>query len=165
MAVELTYSPSALPGSCKSCGGSGPEKMPMVDTKTTEDFHGAVYYCRECLFDMATLFGFTLPEQADETKVQLTYFQVENTRLQKVVASLEGAIDGLVSSGMYTLVDVPDPILHEAITDAETGPSDSDKESRVREGAVIEPSDDSLLAGVHSNQQQLSNDDEFRFNF
>ncbi len=160
--MELTFSPNSLPGACKSCGGSGPEKMPMVDTKTSEEFHGAVYYCRECLYTMAALFGFTLPENSEEIKDKLTYVLVENVRLQEVIVSLEGAIDGLVSSGKYSLTGVSDPILHETLADSEAGLRDSNNPSGSGEGKTSESSNDSLLAGLHSDKQQFTDSEEFK---
>lgn len=43
------------PGQCRSCGGA---KLPLIDMQYLEEYHGAVYYCVECITEIATLFGF-----------------------------------------------------------------------------------------------------------
>ncbi len=51
--------PSALPGSCKCCGSAS--KKFYIDTGTQEEFYGAVYYCNDCMGEMAELAGYVTP--------------------------------------------------------------------------------------------------------
>lgn len=167
MGLELTHSPQALPGCCKLCGSAS--RSPFIDTGSSEEFHGAVYYCSECVGAMASLMGYISSDRAEFLQNALKEAEAENSLLKLQVENLERAIDGLVGSGSFpSSGNHADIVLHEASTDSEEGSPDKSRhpsysaprtegELGEGEGTSPESSDDEGMADVHSTE--LSNDD------
>lgn len=57
---QITYAPQASPGQCRICGGA---KLPLIDMQYSEDSHGAVYYCYDCIVEVANLLDYVSPKQ------------------------------------------------------------------------------------------------------
>lgn len=167
MGLELTHSPQALPGCCKLCGSAS--RAPFIDTGSSEEFHGAVYYCSECVGAMASLMGYISSERAEFLEGALKEAEAENILLKLQVENLERAIDGLVGSGSFpSSSNLADTVLHETPTSPEERSSSKSRHpshsaSRTEgelgegEGAPSESSDDEGMADLHS--AELSNDD------
>lgn len=155
MGMQLTHSPQALPGCCRLCGSSS--KLPLLDINYSEEFHGAIYYCKECTFNMASLFGFITPEVADTLKVTIEDLVIQNEQLINKVRELEGAIRGMVNSGSFTSADnsdsITEPIVLETPTEPENGSQGDSDQLGDGEGTFVESSDEQGLADVYSGEQ------------
>lgn len=57
---QITYAPQASPGQCRICGGA---KLPLIDMQYSEDSYGAVYYCKDCIVEIANLLDYISPKQ------------------------------------------------------------------------------------------------------
>ena len=103
--MQLTHSPQALPGSCKGCGSG--TKLPFVDTGWSEDYHGAIYYCRECVATMAELFGFITPEQAAELRANIEEFSDRCNALaaeNRSLKYLQDAVDDVLNRRSHSRI-------------------------------------------------------------
>jgi hypothetical protein len=94
--MELITTPVALPGCCFQCGNA--ERQFYVDTGRSMEFHGAVYYCNECLAEMAHAAGYLIPEEADKLRTDILAALSEIERLNRVNDGLEKVVDGLLAS-------------------------------------------------------------------
>lgn len=108
MTMSLTYSPQALPGCCRKCGSAA--KTPMVDLGYNEDYHGAVYYCVECMGEIANLFGFTTPVETEKARAEihrltsrLDTLIMQNKELEHINEAIERAgyhkLPSIISTG------------------------------------------------------------------
>lgn len=80
---QFIETPVAAPGCCKCCGSA--TKKFYIDTGTQEEFYGAVYYCCECIGEMANLAGFVSPIANFETLELLEGLYNERQAYQAVV--------------------------------------------------------------------------------
>lgn len=91
----LMQSPGALPGKCGGCG-KATEPRGFIDTGFDADFYGVLYYCYECVLDMASKFGFVTPEVVEELKRRIGELEVETTNQRAAILGLEDTVDGLL---------------------------------------------------------------------
>lgn len=160
--MKLVETPHALPGSCKACGSGS--KPPYIDTETSEEFHGAVYYCHECAGQIAQLLGFLSPTQSEALIKENVDLAQQNFNFRVRIENLEKAIDGLVRSGSfdaaYSVVasDGATPTLFDNLDRSEndsTGSGVQGTEEVLGSGAgeVTKPFDDSGMAELHSDDE------------
>lgn len=160
--MKLVETPHALPGSCKACGSGS--KPPYIDTETSEEFHGAVYYCHECAGQIAQLLGFLSPTQSEVLIKENVDLAQQNFNFRIRIENLEKAIDGLVRSGSFdasTSVVASDdsaPSLFDEMDRSEddttgSGIQGAEEVLGNREGEVTEPLDDSGVAELHSDDE------------
>lgn len=88
-AVEV---PTALPGHCFSCRN---HKGPFIDSGIQEDFLGAIYWCIDCVSEMARLFGFITPDQAEALRSQMQTYIEGMEHFQELSDELEAENNGL----------------------------------------------------------------------
>ena len=96
----ITYAPAALPGSCRSCGGA---KTPMVDMQYQEDGHGAVYYCLECIGEVANILGYATSEQHNSLIADLQKEQLLSKKLAEVNVQYNYIKDSMEKAGYAKL--------------------------------------------------------------
>lgn len=70
-----------------------------MDTGVSEEFYGAVYYCRECVGDMASFFGYISPSTYIEMQSQNWTFQQDLLQLQLVFQKLQVLVQELTNYG------------------------------------------------------------------
>lgn len=97
--MQLVNRPEALPGQCKGCGAA--DRGPYVDTTWSEEYYGAIYFCRDCVLEMAFLYGAIAPEKADALKLELeeakqTLFDTE-VKLRSL-SQIKEAVDAYFST-------------------------------------------------------------------
>lgn len=97
MGFRQTHSPEALPASCLFCPGSVREWY--IDCEYDIEFHGAMYVCKECMLEMARKAGFYSTEETEKQRMLVVETQERNFELQKRIAGLEKAIEGLMDAG------------------------------------------------------------------
>lgn len=95
---SLTYSPQALPGSCRCCGSA--IKMPMIDMGYSEEFYGAVYYCMDCINEIVGILGYVSPEAYNEAVEALTEKNVQVLNLETELLKFQ-TIETLLKDSGY----------------------------------------------------------------
>lgn len=101
--MHLTSSPIALPGSCKGCGSG--TRFPFVDTTWSEEYHGAIYFCVDCVGSMADLFGFISPEKAAALKAEIETLSARVYELERDNRSLnylQEAVNDVFTRGNFS---------------------------------------------------------------
>lgn len=146
----LTTAPQALPGSCYQCGSASRDSY--IDTGSSVEFHGAVYYCCECVAEMAALMGFLPPDRVQGLELKIEILEQELFEAQRKAAGYERALDGLRFAGH----DVPNPPpvgvgIVEAPEPSDAGASEREDSVAGGEGTAAEPSDDAFLAGLRTS--------------
>lgn len=160
--MKLVDTPTALPGSCKICGTGDPGRGPFLDTLTSEEYHGAVYYCRECCLEIARLFGCLPPNECQILKDTNETLQERVANQVKTIDGLERAIDGLRSAGYSNgLSDLPYPSFAPVqVSDERSEGTESPVGTGT--GTPDESSDDEGMEQLHSDEPAVNS--EFRLN-
>lgn len=91
----LLQAPSALPGKCTGCGRAT-DPRGFIDTGYDADFWGVIYYCYECVLDMASKFGFAGPDVVEQMQNRIGELEVETTSQRAAILGLEDTVDGLL---------------------------------------------------------------------
>lgn len=152
--VIVNSSPPALPGKCVVCGTTSRD-ISYVDFGFDLDFYGVVYFCSNCITEVAMLLNYIPPAQWQELTDSLGDVVAENTELQQRNGELKHAIDSLsrlISAGSVTVtVDVED------VADTEQQPEDTG-------AATIEPNAEYSYAesgSIESNNEPGSTDIQY----
>lgn len=95
--MQIVNAPVALPGCCFICGAASREYF--IDTGRSIEFHGAVYFCSECLTEMATAAGFLSVKNTALLKFEMEKLEARVFELTKKEAGLEQTVRGLVAAG------------------------------------------------------------------
>lgn len=106
----LTDSPVLAPAACRCCGSA--TKTPFVDMGYLEEWHGNVYYCKECIGEVANLLGYISPKNATNlinendtlTKRNEVLTQL-NIELEHITGSLERAGYAKLQPGTTISID------------------------------------------------------------
>lgn len=125
--MQLVNRPEALPGQCKGCGAA--DRGPYVDTTWSEEYYGAIYFCRDCVLEMAFLYGAISPEAADKIKLELAEAKQAQFDAEVKLRSLSN-VKETVDAYFSTLSGINSGI--------NTGPATS-VNFEVTEPAVVEP--------------------------
>lgn len=90
---QLVDVPQALPGECLLCGGH--DRDFFVDTGRNLEFHGAIYFCSDCLNEIGIQAGYAPPSLRKELEHKIE--SLEKTVYELTVANegLEEAVHGL----------------------------------------------------------------------
>jgi hypothetical protein len=89
----ILETPAALPGCCYLCKSHN--RAFYVDTALQEEFHGAVYICSECLFEMSEQAGCAPPELRKKLEDRIENLEKSVYQLTVDNEGLEEAVDGL----------------------------------------------------------------------
>ena len=98
---QIMEHPGALPGCCFMCRSDATNREWFVDVGLQLDFHGAIYICNMCLWEMAHTVGWMTPDESLQLKGQVGDLRSEAYRLRRELAALrdmEDAIDTFVSN-------------------------------------------------------------------
>lgn len=85
----------ALPGKCRMCGSGN--KDWYFDTGYSEEYWGAVYYCCDCVTDIANKCNFLTPGVKRLLEDKIDRISDENFQQLKQLASLRKVRDGINS--------------------------------------------------------------------
>ena len=153
---------SAAPGVCRVCGGAS--KDYYIDFGYNEEFYGAVYYCCQCIEEMAHTAGFLTPALKARLEQELEELQSENFALKVRTDGLEKALDGLHSAGFIVSRD-PDWVgfgVPETAAVGEDGESEEGSSLGTREGEASESVDEPGVADLRSGGGTEERKSEFR---
>ena len=160
---QITNSPPASPGSCRCCGGGN--KAPYIDLGYVEDWHGSVYYCHECISEMAGVMGYVDPKQIavkdqiiermqhqiDDLQLLVTQNLATNETLEKALhAKLQSKLDIDYNISPVVANDqlVFDSSVMEKVSNESTGVSPVESELVIESAGITEQIDDKNLVGV-----------------
>lgn len=151
--MEITYSPSALPGSCYFCGNGSREFY--VDTKLSVEFHGAMYICNFCCEEIARLVKF-IPHAEYKSLLADNEELSELTYQYKVrIDALEGALRDLANAG-YRVADgsviVSGGAVLETPSETRETVSDGEGELGAGTGTPTESGNDSDVGELRSDE-------------
>lgn len=133
--TELQFSP----GCCKICGRA--DSRAYVDMEYMEDFHGRVYYCYECVRQLANLLDFVTPEQLAsvregyEDEIDDWKATVKHGNTVEYLAAHHISLDSFIAWLEYE--EIPRGAATVARHDADSGQDESGPES-----GLVEPSDE-----------------------
>jgi hypothetical protein len=83
-----------LPACCAGCGKAA-QFEGFVDTKIDIAFHGVIYFCCDCAFEMTTVF----PEAPYHTmRNRILMLEADVVAKDAIIASLERALDGVTAA-------------------------------------------------------------------
>jgi hypothetical protein len=148
----VVESPTAAPGSCKKCGGSSKEWF--IDMGHSEEFHGAVYYCNECMDDIARACGYLPSQDREAIEAKIENLLAETFDWKTRYEALENSLDSLLrarfldslDSDVITVVSSLENSDAGEVVQPETGGSLGEGE-----GTSPEPGDDEGVDDLHSD--------------
>jgi hypothetical protein len=110
MFIRKVEYPTLPPAQCKICGAaSQTDREYWIDTGTTEEFFGAIYYCSVCIEEIAGICGFLSIAGSTKLKERLADAQREVRYLKECLSALSGlGID--VSAISQFIKDHPAPV-------------------------------------------------------
>lgn len=129
--MQIVNAPVALPGCCFICGAASREFF--IDTGRSIEFHGAVYFCSECLTEIATAAGFLSVKNTALLKFEMEKLENKVFELTKREAGLEQTVRGLVTAG-FSLPDKPNGNGHSDLVIEKSEDGTSGAEDYVGEG-------------------------------
>jgi len=151
--MEITFSPTALPGSCFFCGSGNREYY--IDTNQTVEFHGAMYICNICVEGIARLVNYLPPDEYKELLATKEHLEDTVYGLTKKLSTLEGVLRDLANAG-YTvhndgsIVRSGGAVL-ETLLEPEPAVPTGKRELGEGEGASSESNDDEDVGELHSD--------------
>lgn len=151
---NITYAPQASPGQCRICGGA---KTPLIDMQYSEDSHGAVYYCCDCIVEIANLLGYVSPKQHQTLVEHCVDLTATIDNFKATLSLYEDLENGLKNAGFIRMGyssdsagDVPSG-LHDVQNTIETVTVFSGAVNGPAEG-LTQQVDDKILGSVNANQ-------------
>lgn len=142
----LLEAPAALPGKCTGCGRAN-DARGFIDTGYDADFWGVIYYCYECVLDMASKFGFIGPDTAEKLMNKIAELQVETASQRAAILGLEETVDGLLRVRDSGASDITVPVQPESITKPEVEETVAEEESANLGDCVSEEPDFAVTTG------------------
>lgn len=94
--LQRVPSPVASPGHCALCGKfehSDGFLWPQLDY----EFYGTVYFCSDCVGEMARTFGYISPKDLSTLREHIDAQNAELNTLRQAVLGLESTVDGLIA--------------------------------------------------------------------
>jgi hypothetical protein len=91
--LTIEFAPISTPGVCGSCGISE-SKDGFVNTGLDFEFWGTLIFCRNCVSEMASIYGLISPEVAEDYQLEKDLLIKEVEVLREALTSSKGIIDG-----------------------------------------------------------------------
>jgi hypothetical protein len=155
--MEITFSPSALPGSCYFCGSGNREFY--IDTKLSVEFHGAMYICNICAEELARLVRFIPHDEYKEILAEKEQLEEHTYQLRVQLDGFQGAIDAFVRAGYNINTNLTVSRSGGAVLEADdlSDETVSTRESELGtgEGTPSESSDDEDVGKLRSDDSEL----------
>lgn len=143
--VQLLDLPVAEPGVCALCGAAN---KPVIDFGKQLDWYGAVYFCQDCIREIAEAIGYVpvgpfeeLHNNLRSTKIELDQLKREHEVLKRAMADLLsgntcscGNVLKPIDSGVSP-VEIPEPVV-------ETNDDAVSRDSETEQPASVERTDD-----------------------
>lgn len=143
--VTLLDLPVAAPGVCALCGSAN---KPVVDFGKQLDWYGAVYFCHDCIREVAEVIGYVPIEPFQKLNEEYRKLTVENARLVSHIQKLKETLSALLSGNECNCKSdsEPDnselPIVEVAATVVEDNVDAVSRDSETEQPNRVEGSDD-----------------------
>lgn len=94
--MQRIDTPIVSPGSCAVCGkNQHPEGF--LDPRLDFEFFGTLYFCGDCVGDIARTFGYISPADLTRVREHIAAQDLELNTLRQAVLGLESTVDGLIA--------------------------------------------------------------------
>lgn len=144
--VTLLDLPVAAPGVCALCGSAN---KPVIDFGKQLDWYGAVYFCQDCIREVAEAIGYIPIEPFQKLNEDHRKLIVENDRLVSHIHKLKETLSVLFSG-------------NECNCKSDTEPSNSELPSVEVTDAVVEDNDDAVSRDNETEQPaRVEGSDDF----
>lgn len=155
MEIAVVETLTALPASCKICGGA--DKEWYLDTGTQEEYYGAVVYCNECVAHIAEVCGFLPPQRLKLLEREIDDLRNENYELKTRLdgyRSIQDGLNTLASGSVSPVVGSDSSSVPQAVESGAGSIPATGETVGIEGGTAPESSDDVDVAGVHSDSEQ-----------
>lgn len=100
--IQILSAPIQLPGVCGLCGTSRTDDRQYVDIGIWLELYGQFYFCTICMTQFINRLGGLSLDQATELQEELESAQLHILEFQEKEAKINGVIDTLRSTGLFT---------------------------------------------------------------
>ena len=143
--VQVLDNPINAPGQCCLCGCAGDGKRKFIDFGKQLDWFGTVYFCTECIRDVALASGFIPVASFDELHTKYRELLIKYSALESEHKVVDDAIRSVIG-GDYRVNPSPDDSFNsvrEALEKSERSDAESTEgEPETNESVDVEGSDD-----------------------
>jgi hypothetical protein len=149
--VRVLDNPILAPGQCCLCGSAGDGKRKFIDFGKQLDWYGAVYFCTECVREVAEASGFIPVASFDKLHDSYRELDIKYKQLEARYEVVDNAIR-TVFGGNYSVASSPDESFHALLSNVQ--------ESDDSEGSVGETEPTDARADVRESETDESTDVE-----
>lgn len=119
--IRIVNTPTQLPGVCCVCGASRSDDRQYVDIGIDVDYVGTMYFCTFCLTEAVNALGCLTKEQSDSLVDELNSARQTILDFQQEKAALDGAVDTLRRTGLFSGTDFSSVIHSDEVLEPEPG--------------------------------------------
>lgn len=143
--VQLLDTPVAAPGVCALCGSANKR---VVDFGKQLDWYGAVYFCEDCIREIAEAIGFIPVDPLTKLNNEHRELRIQTDQLRSQIKSLKETLSELLlgtecscksnpesDNGDVLVLETPEP-------DVETNDNAVSRDNETEQSSGVEGSDD-----------------------
>lgn len=90
--LHILDKPVALPGKCSLCGDTGSDNRKFIDFGLQLDWYGAVYFCSECIKELAQAINYISLTHFESQARELSILQIKYDQLEARNKAVENAL-------------------------------------------------------------------------
>lgn len=142
--IRVLDAPILLPGTCCICGTSRTDDRKYVDLGIDVDHVGVMYFCTFCITELTNQLGCLTQEQSQQLVDELDAAKQTILEFQEQKAALDGAVDTLRRTGLFSGTDFSPVLSSQQVLDSEPEPVadvSEPKQSATRSGKNSKQSD------------------------
>lgn len=106
--IKVLDIPVAAPGTCILCGTAGIDDRKFVDFGKTVDWIGVIYFCTECISEVARAVGWVPVAEFDKLLQELKKVQADKGIVEAKYSGVTSALDTLFANYDRGIVSVDD---------------------------------------------------------
>lgn len=104
--IKVLNTPLLAPGVCCICGASRSDDRQYIDLGIDVEYVGVMYFCTFCMTELANTLGCLTPEQSTQLQEELDAARQTIIDFQQEKAALDGAVDTLRRTGLFSGTDL-----------------------------------------------------------
>ncbi len=97
--INVLGIPELHPGQCALCGSAGGDKRKFIDFGKSIDFYGVVYFCSECIREVAEKINYVPVASFDKLYEDLRSITIKYNQLELRYKKVKDALSELLDSG------------------------------------------------------------------
>ena len=141
--ITIQQVPQASPGHCGICG-KGQDPNGFVDPQLDFDYYGSLIFCKDCIAQMAAIFGFISPEDYDELTGELDLTKLDYNEALGKIQELERIVDGFTgywnNGRVSTIIPSNGPPIPSQVSEVLSNESEPSSESEQSTGSTTSKS-------------------------